>query len=68
MIQLVALCLPSERFEEKWVVNTTDSGQIMKDYAHRYSKIQTKDDCVVGAGYTTCVDIGFSAPSLFDAM
>jgi len=30
--------------------------------------IKTKDDCLIGVGYNACIDVGFRAVNLFDAL
>jgi hypothetical protein len=52
----------------KWHLNVTQSSMVMREYADRYDQIHTKDDCLVGVGYTNCVDIGFQATDLFEAI
>ena len=41
---------------------------LIKKYADIESTIKPKEDCVVGFGYNTCKDIGFSAKALFKSL
>ena len=43
----------------KWHLNVTQSSMVMREYADRYDQIHTREDCLVGVGYTNCIDIGF---------
>ena len=40
----------------------------MKRYAELEASIKPEEDCLIGAGYNNCKDLGFSAVKLFDAM
>ena len=40
----------------------------MREYAHRYDQIRTKENCLIGVGYTNCIDKGFEATDLFTAI
>lgn len=37
-------------------------------YSDVEESIKPKEDCLIGAGYTNCVDIGFQAVDLFKAL
>ena len=41
---------------------------LIKKYADIESDIKPSEDCVVGFGYNTCKDIGFSATALFKSL
>ena len=41
---------------------------LIKKYADIEAKITTTEDCVVGFGYNTCKDVGFSAKDLFKSL
>ena len=41
---------------------------MIREYSLRERAIHVKPGCAIGAGYTTCMDIGFRAVDMFKAM
>jgi len=38
---------------------------LIKDYSDREKTIKVKQNCSIGVGYTTCMDINFRAVDMF---
>ena len=56
--------------EDDDVIHLTRSQQefLLHKYAALERAIEPKDDCIIGAGYTNCIDMGFQAVDLFQAL
>lgn len=40
--------------------------ELIRKYGEREHSIKSTEDCAIGVGYTTCMDIGFSAVDLIN--
>ena len=49
-------------------ISEMSAKNLIKKYADIEATINPTEDCVVGFGYNTCNDIGFSAKTLFKAL
>ena len=52
------------------VIKVTKSQQssLLRNYADLNAKISPAADCLIGSGYTACIDIGFMAVDLFNVI
>ena len=49
-------------------LNAMTARTLLKKYADKEASITPSPDCLIGVGYNSCKDIGFSAKSLFRAL
>ena len=49
-------------------VTKSQKSALLRHYADLNGKISPAGDCLIGSGYTACLDIGFMAVDLFNAI
>ena len=49
-------------------LNQSQQEALLKHYGELEMSIKPEEECLIGAGYTHCKDLGFSAVKLFDAL
>jgi hypothetical protein len=42
--------------------------EVIQNYSNIEKSIKVKDDCAIGVGYNTCMDINFKAVDMIKAM
>lgn len=52
----------------KVVLTEAEERKVIRRYAQMEHSIKPSDKCSIGVGYTTCMDIGFRAVDLFQAI
>ena len=45
-----------------------EKAEVIRHYSIIEKHIKVKDGCAIGAGYTTCMDVGFRAIDMFKAL
>ena len=58
---------PIDAFD-KLILTEQEEEVVIRKYSNIEQEIKPRDDCAIGVGYTTCVDINFKAVDLFKAM
>lgn len=53
---------------DKVVLSKSEEAAVIMSYARREREIKVQDNCAIGVGYTTCMDIGFRAVDMFAAL
>lgn len=57
-----------QEYYDKIVLTEDEEGQVIREYSRKERAIKVKSGCAIGAGYTTCMDIGFRAVDMFEAI
>ncbi len=53
------------QYFDKIVLTEDEEYNLIKDYSDREKTIKVKQNCSIGVGYTTCMDINFRAVDMF---
>ena len=53
---------------EKIVLTEQEENDLIREYGELEYNIKASDDCAIGVGYTTCMDIGFRAADLINKL
>ena len=49
---------------ERILLSEEEENNLIRKYGEKEYSIKSSEDCAIGVGYTTCMDIGFSAVDL----
>ena len=50
------------------MLSEQEENDLIRKYGEKEYSIKSTDDCAIGVGYTTCMDIGFSAVDLINKL
>lgn len=55
-----------QEYYDKIVLTEEEESLLIKEYSRKERSVKVKNGCIIGVGYTTCMDIIFRAVDMFE--